>query len=138
MDLKRFCIPIGPHGAIQMLYYYYYSYTIMQGCICQILTRQFRVWSMRNGLHTNNCGYNFRFWLKTVIVSLFCSGYTGSACEASSKRVFSHCGDLACGRRNRKKVTLERSVFLKVNRKLFQKVGVTVNRWNLYGNTVGL
>jgi len=59
------------------------------------------------------------------------------ASEASAERVFSHCGDLTRGKRN-KEVTFERSEFL-MNRKLFQKVGVTqttVNRYNLYGSTV--
>jgi len=62
---------------------------------------------------------------KTVIVSLFWCHLLWALpdCEASADRVFSHCGDLTRGKRN--KVTLERSVFLKVNRKLFQTVGVT-------------
>ena len=40
------------------------------------------------------------------------------ASEAASERVFSHCGDLTRGKRNRKKKTLERSAFMKVNKKL--------------------
>ena len=44
------------------------------------------------------------------------------AAPASTERAFSHCGDLTKGKCNRKKVTLERSVFLKINRKLFQTI----------------
>jgi len=47
------------------------------------------------------------------------------ASEASAEWAFSHCGDLTREKRNRKKVTLERFVFVKVNWKLFQKVAVT-------------
>jgi len=47
------------------------------------------------------------------------------ASEASAEQVFSRFNDLTRDKRNRKKVTLERAVFLKVNMKLFQKVGVT-------------
>ncbi len=38
------------------------------------------------------------------------------ASEASTERIFSHCGDFTRGKRNRTRVTLERSVFLKVNK----------------------
>jgi len=38
----------------------------------------------------------------------------------ASTELISHSGDLTKGKRNHKKVTLERSVFLKTNRKLFQ------------------
>lgn len=41
------------------------------------------------------------------------------ASEAAAERVFSHCGDMTRGKRNRKSKTLERSVFMKVNKKLF-------------------
>jgi len=48
---------------------------------------------------------------------------TAPASEASTQHAFSHCGDLTKGKRNRKKVILERSVLLKMNRKLFQAIG---------------
>jgi hAT family C-terminal dimerisation region len=40
----------------------------------------------------------------------------------ASERVFSHCGDLTRGKRNRKSKTLERSVFMKVNKKLLSAI----------------
>jgi len=40
------------------------------------------------------------------------------ASEAYAERVFSVCGDLSSGKRNRTSTTLERRVFLKMNRRV--------------------
>jgi hypothetical protein len=44
------------------------------------------------------------------------------ASQAYVERVFSVCGDLTAGKRNRHRVSLERRVFLKVNASLLQKL----------------
>jgi hypothetical protein len=63
------------------------------------------------------------FWLSKadefpLLASISMDLLSLPASEAYAERVFSVCGDMTRGKRNRKSVTLERSVFLKVNRAL--------------------
>jgi len=70
-------------------------------------------------------GRSQRFWCKYASVFPLLSPLAMNllalpASEAYAERVFSVCGDMTRGKRNRKSVTLERSVFLKVNKQLLK------------------
>ena len=56
------------------------------------------------------------------------------ASEAYCERVFSVCGELSAGKRNRLSVSMEKRVFMKLNRQLLSKLICCIQRTELTVN----
>jgi len=67
--------------------------------------------------------YRYRQKSCPIVASLTLDLVAAPASQAYVERVFSVCGDMCAGKRNRLSVSLEQRIFLRMNKKYFGQVG---------------